>query len=393
MKKIFYPLLLIGLLLGQASCKKNALTNEKATITSAINKSLFISKLDSTRHPTIFANTSPEEIQVPAKNDQELLMKKISEIVAPVTETLRKLMEAEPDMYKGYQVAIKAVADAKTTDERKSKAEYVSKAYYPFIKKIWAEAKVDEPGYQEKIKALFPSDQRELIKFDEFLRFQLAIQKPVQPYTPGGGSQPSDPTPPVSKPDDPNPFLCVSDIPTSFFLFDSYRSGIGTGSHRSNRNFTSNGNPYCGIDTKTDTQGPWGSRSETGIVIDSFHIPGRFPLDARRLQSSLVYDWGGSAYAISALGTSVASYYATPVFESSLDKWRSSRTICSPVTFMMFSYFSEDASFISPLSTKQPGKTLVFGYGSANLSSAAGIAFAGATSFAESLDWKVCEMP
>ncbi|MCF3108132.1 hypothetical protein LL912_05025 [Niabella sp. CC-SYL272] len=393
MKKIFHPLLLIGLLLGQASCKKNALTNEKTAIASAINKNLLISKPDSTRYPTIFTNISLEEIQVPAKNDQELLMKKISEIVAPVTETLRKLMEAEPDMYKGYQVAIKAVADAKTTDERKSKADYVSKAYYPFIKKIWTEAKVDEPGYQEKIKALFPSDQREFIKFDEFLRFQLVIEKPVQPYTPGGGSQPSDPTSLVSKPDDPNPFLCVSDIPTSFFLFDNYKSGIGTGSHGSNRNFTSIGNPYCGIDTKTDTQGPWGSRSESGIVIDTFHIPGRFPLDARRLQSRLVYDWGGSAYAISALGTSVASYYATPVFESSLNKWRSSRTICSPVTFMMFSYFSEDASFTSPLSTKQSGKVLIFGYGSANLSSASGIAFAGATSFAESQDWKVCEMP
>ncbi|WP_300602339.1 hypothetical protein [Niabella sp.] len=397
MKKTFYPLLFAGLLLGQTSCKKNALTDANETALPpdklAVTKSLFISKTDSTRYPTIFFNPSLEAMQVSAKADQEALVKKISEIVAPVTENLRILMEAEPDMYKGYQAAIKAVADAKTTDEKRSKAAYLSKAYYPFIKKIWTEAKVNELSYQEKIKTLFPSDQRGLIKFEEFLRFQLAVQTPVQPYSPGGDNQPSDPAPPVSKPDDPNPFLCVSDIPTSFFLFDNYKSGIGTGSHHSDRNTTNLGNPHSGIDTKTDTQGPWGSRSEIGITIDSFRIPGRFPLDSRRLQSTLVYDWGGSAYTTSVLGTSVASYYETPFFADQLQNWRSSRTICSPVTFVMFSYLSEDASFTAPLSTKQAGKVMVFGYGTANLSSASGIAFAGATSYAETLNWRVCEMP
>ncbi len=398
MKKVFYLPLFTGLLLGPASCKKHMSADDKEAATTASAKwaatnNLLVFKTDSTLQPTIFMNKSLEEMRVAAKTEQEVLVKKISEIVAPVTEDLRKLMEASPDMYKGYQVAIKAIADAKTTDEKKSKTEYVVKAYYPFIKKIWQEAKVDEPGYQEKIKALFPSDVRELIKFDEFLRFQLVVQKPVQPYSPGGGSQPSTPTPPVSKPDDPNPFLCVSDIPTSFFLFDSYRSGIGTGLHHSDRNRTNIGSPYCGISTKTDTQGPWGSRSEVGITLDSFPVPGRFPLDSRRLQSTLVYDWGGSAYTTSVLGTSVASYYETPFFADQLVNWRSSRTICAPVTFVMFSSLNEDASFSSSLSVKQAGKAVVFGYGSANLSSASGIAFAGATSYAETLNWQVCEMP
>ena len=400
MKKTFYPLLFACLLLGQTSCKKNALTdaNEAAAMASvkpATTSGIFITKRDSIRYPVMFFNRSVEEMQVSAKRDQEALVKKISDIVAPVIENLRKLMEAEPDMYKGYQAAIKAVADAKTTDEKRSKADYVSKVYYPFIKKIWEEAKVDEPAYQEKIRGVFPADQRALIRFEEFLRFQLVLQKPVQPYSPSdGGSQPPTSTPPISKPEDPNPFLCAGDIPTSFFLFDSYRSGIGTASHRSDRNFTTGGTPYCGIDTKTDTQGPWGSRSEVGITLDSFHIPGRFPLDSRHLQSTLIYDWGGSAYTTSVLGTSLASYYETPVFDSNLDKWRSSRTICSPVTFVMFSMYSEDASFTSPLIVKQAGKVLVFGYGTASLSAAAGIAFSGATSFAETLNnWRVCEMP
>lgn len=397
MKKIVYPFLLATLALAQNACQKSAFKNEQAGA-SVNEKSMAFSradlyKIDSAGNQNIFSNKSLDAMRIAAKSDQEALVKKISDIVSPVVEDLRKLMEADPDMYKGYQVAIKAIADAKTSDEKKSKTDYVLKTYYPFIRKIWAEAKVDEPYYQSKIREVFPASVRELIRFDEFLRFQLIVQKPVQGYSPGGSSQPPTSTPPVSKPDDPNPFLCVSDIPTSFFLFDGYRSGIGTGSHRSDRNFTSIGNPYCGLDTKTDTQGPWGSRSEVGIVLDSFRIPGRFPLDSRRLQSTLIYDWGGSAYTTSILGTSVASYYETPVFEDQLENWRSSRTICSPVTFVMFSMYNEDASFTSPLSIKQPGKVLVFGYGSANLSSASGIAFAGAASYAETMNWRICEMP
>ncbi|MGN7786425.1 hypothetical protein ACTJIJ_17965 [Niabella sp. 22666] len=59
----------------------------------------------------------------------------------------------------------------------------------------------------------------------------------------------------------------------------------------------------------------------------------------------------------------------------------------------MFSSLNEDASFSSSISVKQAGKVVVFGYGSANLSSASGIAFAGATSYTETLNWQVCEMP
>ncbi|MCD2422840.1 hypothetical protein LQ567_08720 [Niabella pedocola] len=397
MKKIVYPLLFAAIVLGQTACQKTAFKNEAAGSAGNERSMAFsrkeLYKIDSTGSKTIFSNQSLDAMRIAAASDQEAVVKKISDIVAPVVADLRKQMEAEPDIYKGYQVAIKAIADAKTFDEKKSKADYVSKAYYPFIKKIWEEAKVDEPYYQSKIREVFPASVRDMIRFDEFLRFQLIVQNPVQPYSPGGSSEPPVSTPPISKPDDPNPFLCVSAIPTSFFLFDNYKSGIGTGSHRSDRNFTNTGSPYCGLDTKTDTQGPWGSRSEIGITLDSFHIPGRFPLDSRRLQSTLVYDWGGTAYATSVLGTSLASYYETPVFEDQLEHWRSSRTICSPVTFVMFSMLNEDATFTSPLSTKQAGKVLVFGYGAANLSSASGIAFAGATSYAETMNWKVCEMP
>ncbi|MCH5682889.1 hypothetical protein LWM68_00465 [Niabella sp. W65] len=66
----------------------------------------------------LFTNTSLKQLQVTG-NDKEEIAQKIAEIVKPVIEQLGKLMESDPDNYKAYQNGIRAIAAAKTMEEKK----------------------------------------------------------------------------------------------------------------------------------------------------------------------------------------------------------------------------------------------------------------------------------
>ncbi len=68
----------------------------------------------------LFTNTSLKQLQVTG-NDKEEIAQKIAEIVKPVIEQLGKLMESDPDNYKAYQNGIRAIAAAKTMEEKKRK--------------------------------------------------------------------------------------------------------------------------------------------------------------------------------------------------------------------------------------------------------------------------------
>lgn len=341
---------------------------------------------------SVFIRKNRKEVRLPQGDAKTELAKKIAEIVKPVIDKLGKLMDTDPATYKAYQQDIKAIADAKTMEEKRSGIANVSKKYYPFIKKIWDEANIDEGYYQTKIKGLFPDNVKDKIKFSEFLRFQYELAKPVQGYTPGGGVSQTPNTPPIiTKPDDPNPFRCFDEIPSSGVLFDESKSGIGFTDHWYGEfNETDRTNA---IHTSTVGDGPWGSYSSAGITLDTVSIPGRFPQDSRRLQATKSYKWIGSAYAISVLGTSLGFYYETPFYGESFADWQTEVGVCSPITFVLYSERNLTKTY-SVIKQKPVGNFLAFGFGAANYSAASGLlTFGGAQSTVAGTKWTLCEIP
>jgi len=396
----FYHFLTAAVVLVHSSCQKKTVNDQdhtaksSANVFSATGKTMFdnVSSMSSSGQ-VLFTNTSLKQLQVTG-NDKEEIAQKIAEIVKPVIEQLGKLMESDPDNYKAYQNGIRAIAAAKTMEEKKERTAYVSNRYYSFVKKMWEAAKIDEPYYQSKIKEVFPGNIKDRIKFSEFLRFEYELSKPVEPYTPpSGGSGGSGNTGDNTKPEPPNPFLCFDALPSSFSSFNTSRSGVGSGWHKFIRYNPLPGRTHNVIETKTDTQSPYGSCLEAGIALDSFSIPGKFPLDSRHLQVSTGYGWDGSAYVTSILGCSIAYYYKTSTFSGAVADWDTEICICAPATFVLWSMKSENVSFVSKEFEKMQGKAIAFGFGTANLTGASGIAFAGAHTLLEADKWNICEIP
>jgi len=171
-----------------------------------------------------------KELSVTSTSRHDEVLKQITSLMQPVVDKLKERMEADPETYKAYQEDVKSVSSLRTMEEKQAKVAQLAKTYYSFIKKIWTEAKIDELGYQEKIRDVFPDDVKKKIQFGEFLTFQYEKAKPVAPYTP---TQPSSPTttPIVTKPDDPNPFIRVDDNPTAKSFFETQKGGVGVSDH------------------------------------------------------------------------------------------------------------------------------------------------------------------
>ncbi|KRT14425.1 hypothetical protein ASU31_19215 [Pedobacter ginsenosidimutans] len=331
-----------------------------------------------------------KELSITSTSKHDELLKQLTSIMQPVVDKLKERMEANPETYKAYQENVKSVSSLKTMEEKQAKVAQIAKAYYSFIKKIWTEAKIDEPSYQQKIREVFPDDVKRSIQFGEFLTFQYEKAKPVAPYTPGG-STPNPTNPPViSKPVDPNPIICVDENTTATPLFDPLKSGVGSCNHYF---YGSNNSAYPNtIKTVADAQGPWGSYSDAAITIDRFSIPGTFPFDSRGLKASKDYHWKASAYTISVLGCAITYYYETPFFASALKDWQTEICICAPATFMLFSNKNVDKQFVNQ-GHKGTGNLMGFGLGSGVIAGASGLAFAGGESSVQSKKWELCETP
>lgn len=331
-----------------------------------------------------------KELSVTSTSRQDEVLKQITSLMQPVVDKLKERMETDPGTYKAYQEDIKSVSRLRTMEEKQAKVAMISKTYYPFVKKIWTEAKIDEPYYQQKIREVFSDDPKMKIEFGEFLTFQYEKAKPVAPYTPT--TQPSSPatSPIVSKPDDPNPFICVDDNPTAKSFFETQKGGVGVSDHIYYASGT--GSFANTIVCSANTLGPWGSYSEAGITVDNFTIPGRFPLDSRSLKVTKDYHWKASAYTVSILGCAITYYYETPVFASALKDWQTEICICAPATFVLVSNKNVDKQFSSQ-ALKQSGNINAFGLGSAIIAGSSGLAYAGGDVRVQSKKWQICETP
>ncbi|NRF37423.1 hypothetical protein [Pedobacter foliorum] len=328
-------------------------------------------------------------LNVASTSKHDELLKRLTSVMQPVVDKLKKLMEANPETYKAYQEAIHSVSKLKSTSEKEDKIAMISKTYYSFVKRIWTAAEIDEPYYQEKIREVFPDEVKKKIKFGEFLTFQYEVNKPVAPYTPVQTENPTTP-PIINKPDDPNPFICVNDNTTAKAIFDEQKAGVGVSS--SMYYASSTGSLANTIVCLANTLGPWGSHTQAGITVDNFNIPGRYPLDSRSLKVTKDYHWKASAYTVSILGCAITYYYQTPVFASALKDWQTEICICAPATFVLVSNKNVDKQFSSQ-APKQSGNITAFGLGSAIIAGSSGLAYAGGDVRVQSKKWQICETP
>ncbi len=99
----------------------------------------------------------------------------INELVKPVKEQIEKyLNEDNTGNYKAYQQDIKMMNAAKNGKEKNAATKKIREKYASFFKEVWANAKVDEILYQQKIKQAFPDAISSFIQFQPYLNFSIS---------------------------------------------------------------------------------------------------------------------------------------------------------------------------------------------------------------------------
>jgi hypothetical protein len=214
------------------------------------------------------------------------LEQKIIEVVRPVTEQLEKLVKEDlSGNFKSYTDEVGKLKSIKNNEELKKAFTQIQKKYYPFIKKLWDQAKIDDNMYQQKLRQLFPADQRETIRFTEFLNFTMGSpgQKPEFP-----------PAPPPPAPKN----ICI-DANTMFrgsFGIDG--GGIGDVTV-----LVVPANPPSQAEIVVSAGcGVVGNYRGQGWLRNSASIPGTFPFDGKSLRCKKTFGWTGIASAVAALG-------------------------------------------------------------------------------------------
>ncbi|MDZ4795300.1 MAG: hypothetical protein SGI83_13550 [Bacteroidota bacterium] len=298
---------------------------------------------------------------------------RIIETVKPVLEQIEKLLSEDGSgNYALYKDEVRKVNEAKSADEKMLLLQKIQKNFYPFIKSIWDQAKIDDNQYQQKIKGLFPDHLKETIRFKEFLNFTISSssQKPIPPPPP----KPSN--------------TCV-DANTLFKgLF-----GIDGGAIGSVQVQVAPARPPSPAEIVVGAGAAIiGFYRGQGWIRNTITIPGTFPSDSRSLRSKKTFDWRGTASAASIAGCSwsTVAYSSAPNdtdFRSSGEIY----TAVAPVIFLCI--FTKKASKTEEAVFSKTDLTgLQFGltcYGSAT--SSIFLSHAHAHSAAAIIKWEVCE--
>ncbi len=248
-----------------------------------------------------------EQVKALPKSKQHITKEvetRLTELMLPVKQTLEKLLnEDATGNYKAYKDDIQRL-DAITNSQDKVKhLEKMQKKYYAFIKNTWAQAKIDEAGYQQKIKNLFPADQKETIRFNEFLNFTMSSpQKPTPPAPP-----PPPPPPPAMPPN-----ICINANANNFFR-GSF--GMDGGAIGSTHVVVAPANPPSPAEiVSVAGSGIVGFYRSQGWIRNTLSVPANFPSDYRVLRSTKRFDWLGMASAVTIAGVcwSTVAYTTTP---------------------------------------------------------------------------------
>lgn len=211
----------------------------------------------------------------------------INELVKPLKEQIEnQLNEDKTGNYKAYQEEIKKMNSSKGYKEKSTLTNQIREKYTAFFKEVWANAKVDEKGYQQKIKQVFPDAIGSFIQFQPFLNF--SIVKSFSTTTP-----PAPPPVPEDK--------CI-DV-----------CGMIAGEIKGSSALISGGaGRYGNCFLKTAAWGAAvGMNDLHGSLRNTITIPGTLPNDARKLHVRKSYELKMEATSFAVLGFGYAETRAS----------------------------------------------------------------------------------
>jgi len=214
---------------------------------------------------------------------------KINELVKPVREQLEKLYNADKTgTYKSYVDDLKAISKITDLDKRLTSLKEFEKKYYPFVKKTWDAAAIDEAFYQQKLRGLFEPQIRETIRFREFLNFSIS----------SGSQAPPPPAPPAPAPTPSN--ICI-DANNMFRGSMGFEEGAIGGA----KVVVAQANPPSPAEIVSSADATiLGMYKARGWLRNTVSIPGTFPIDAKMVRVKKTFSWLGKGAAFTLFGCS-----------------------------------------------------------------------------------------
>ncbi|MEQ1675642.1 MAG: hypothetical protein ABL876_03000 [Chitinophagaceae bacterium] len=301
--------------------------------------------------------------------------KQIVNTVKPVRDQVEKLMkEDQSGDFAAYSAAMEKAGNTKDFKQQTAQLKQIEKKFYPFVKRIWDMAKVDEASYKQKLKNLFPNNVKETIRFGEFLNFTMSSgsQKPAPP--------PAPPPAPAN--------ICVD----ANALFRG-TFGTGGGAIGGTRVQVAPANPPSPAEiVASATTAVLGNYASQGWIHNTVSLPGTFPLDTRQLRSKKTFDWNGRGTAFTIIGCAwVTVAFTTDANSSDFSVGGEMHTAVAPVTFIngidkAVSRTEESLIPKTDLKSAQFGITCFV-----NAKASLFLSFSTATSNCAMWRWEICE--
>ncbi len=299
----------------------------------------------------------------------------ITEVVKPVKEIVEKLLtEDASGNYGAYKDAINKVKEIKSTEEKNIRLQSIEKKFYPFFKKIWDNAKIDDNEYQQKLKNLFPAQIKETIRFTEFLNFTMG----------GGSEKPAPPPPPPPAPAN----ICLNGH--NFFRGTFGMDGGAIGATRVQ---VARANPPSPAEIVASADAAIvGTYRGQGWIRNTSSIPANFPSNNKSIRIKKTFDWRGSAMAFSIIGLSWATVaYSTNGNSTDFNNGGEIYSVVAPITFICpfsktLSKVEETVVSKTDLSSIQFGITCYV-----QATSSLYLSYANARSSCALMKWELCE--
>jgi hypothetical protein len=230
------------------------------------------------------AMAQKESQQSPVTQEQ---VAQINELVKPLKEQIENMLNKdETGNYKAYQEEIKKMNASKDYKEKSALTNQIREKYASFFKEVWANAKVDENVYQQRIKQVFPDAVSSTIQFQPFLNFSIVISS-------------SATTAPAPSPAPEDKCLDVCSIAAGSIEGTSALISGGGGGY---------GNCFL----KTSAWGAAAGKNDLyGSLKNNISIPGTLPDDARKLHVRKSYELKMEATSFAVLGFGYAETRAT----------------------------------------------------------------------------------
>ncbi len=301
----------------------------------------------------------------------------IIEIVKPVKEKIEKLFNEDiTGTYASYSAEMQKLSQVKDNKEQFSLLQKFQKKYYPFVRKIWDQAKIDDAAFQQKLKNLFPANIKEIITFGDFLNFTI-------------GSTHQKPTPPPPPPTPPAPTNICINANSLFRGATAFEASIIGGA----RVQVAPANPPSPPEIVAGADAALlGIYKCEGWLHNTVSMPGTFPIDNKSLRSKKTFDWLGMGTAFTILGCSWSTVaYTTNANTDDFSVDGEMYSVVAPVTFVQFINKSSTRTE-ETVNPKTDLRTVQFGitcYASASASIF--LSYAHANSSCALWKWDICE--